>query len=331
MALRFGLIGCGPMGRRLAEELIKLPDACLVAVADPADEARAAAVEAYQAEAYAEPECLLAREEVDAVIVATPSYLHAPLTIAAAQAGKHVFCEKPMALTLGDCDRMIAAAEAAGVKLMVGQVLRLMFPWWRIKELASEGQLGAPVCADVTRVFRLGGRGWRARRDQSGGPLFEVNVHELDFLRHLCGEVAQVSTYGGRFLCENVDYPDAYHINLRFRSGAIAHLQGGCASHASHFAGLVICPGGTLTFGPGWGAAALHRPAADPEPLAAPEDGAPRGLAWELSSFVSWVLRGEPPVVTAHDGRAAVELAVAAYRSMESGQPVDLPLAAGSR
>jgi predicted dehydrogenase len=90
---------------------------------------------------------------------------------------------------------------------------------------------------------------------------------------------------------------------------------------------MAICPGGTLTFGPEWGAALLYRDdVAEPVRIEPDEKAAPDGVDREVASFVGWVLRDEQPIVTAADGRAAVELAEAAYRSIEEGCPVDLPL-----
>jgi predicted dehydrogenase len=312
------------MGRRLADSLASRTDARVVAVVDPVLEARQQAATAYQAEGYADHSRAVARDDVSAAVVATPTYLHKGIVLDAARAGKHVFCEKPMALTVSDCDEMIAVAEAAGVRLMVGQVLRLMFPFWRIKELAVPGELGAPVCVSIRRLMQFSARGWRGRRDQSGGPLFEVHVHELDLMRHLCGEVAQISVYGGRFLSESVDYYDIYLVNLRFRSGAVGHLHGGQAGAGHLFEGRVICPAGVLTFGPDWGTGAMQRAEGVPEPLKPNGRTGPVGLDWELDSFVQWVRTGQAPVLTAQDGRAAVQLAEAAYRSIAEGRPVDL-------
>src|SRR5512140_569179 len=150
MALRFGLIGCGPMGRELAKSVQQIPEAKVVVVADPVEEARQQAMQDSDVPGLADAAEVLARREVEAVIIATPNYLHKEHTLAAAAAGKHIFCEKPMALSVADCDEMIAAADRAGVKLMVGQVLRLLFPFARVAELARESELGAPVAVDIT-------------------------------------------------------------------------------------------------------------------------------------------------------------------------------------
>jgi predicted dehydrogenase len=325
-SLAFALIGCGPMGRGLADALKQVSEARLTAVADPMEEARQQAAEAHGAEAYAEYGEVLARDDVEAVIVATPTTFHKEVTMAAAQAGKHVFCEKPMALTLADCDAMMAACEKAGRKLMIGQVLRLMFPWARIKELTADDELGPAKCVDITRVTPWGGRGWRGKMALSGGPLFEVNVHELDLMRHLCGEVEQVSAYGGNLVSPQFDFPDVVLLNLRFRAGAVGRLRGGCAGPTKRYDGEVICEHGTAAFGPGWGELWRQRPGAERERVELATWTQPSGLVRELASFTQWVLHEETPLITAADGRAAVELATAAYRSLETGRPVDLPL-----
>jgi len=322
--LGFGLVGCGGMGRSLGDSLRARTDSRIVAVADPAEEARGKAAEAYGAEGYGDYRDLLARSDVDAVVIATPSYLHKEVAVRAAEAGTHVFCEKPMALNTGDCDAMIQAASGAGVKLMVGHVLRLIFPWWRIKELANEAELGAPFCVSIRRIMRWSGRGWRSQAGMSGGPLFEVNIHELDFMRHLCGEVSQVSAYGGRFISQEADYYDVYLINLRFRSGAVGQLHGGSTTGGNVYEGRVMCPAGLLSFGPEWGNGTVQRGSEDAQPLGPEGRTGPIGVDWELDSFVRWVVNDEPPVVTGQDGRAAVELAEAARRSIAEGRPIDL-------
>ncbi len=323
--LGVGLIGCGPMGRSLAKSLQSVPEAALVAVSDPVEEARQQAAQEQRVPAHADYQELLARADVGAVIVATPTYLHPEISIAAAAAGKHVFCEKPMALSLTDCDAMIAAAQRAKVKLMVGQVLRLLFPFARVAELAREAELGAPVAVDISRYGPWRPRaGWRRYRSQSGGPLYELNVHELDFLRHLCGEVAEVSAHGGNFLHPEYDFPDLYFVTLCLKSGAVARLRGGGAGQVSKYDGEAICPRGTISWQ--WGEGKVYRPDAEPEPITRDQWGKPDGFVWELTSFVEWVLRDTPPVITAPDGRAAVELAQAAYLSLEERRPVALPL-----
>lgn len=325
--VRVGLIGCGGMGRELAQHLRQVPGATLVAVSDPVEEARSQAAGQFGVPAHADPAELIAREDVDAVIIAAPTYLHREFTLAAAAAGKHIFCEKPMALSVADCDEMLADARTHGVKLMVGQVLRLLFPFAAVAELAQDSGLGRPFAVDIARYGMWRPRaGWRRHRDQSGGTLFEMNVHELDFLRHLCGEVAEVSAVGGNYLHPELDYPDLFFITLRFRSGAVGRLRGGGAGFTQRWDGEALCPRGTLRWDRHEGLARVFRPEGEPEVLTPSQWTKPNGFVWELTSFVEWVRAGVPPVIPPEEARAAVELAQAAYQSLDKGRPITLPL-----
>jgi len=210
--LGVGLLGCGGMGRALARALAPIEEARLVAVWDKAGEAAAAAAEELGVEAARSLEDLLGNKEIGAVLVAAPQFAHAELTTAAAEAGKHVFCEKPMATTLADCDRMIEACRRAGVVLMIGQVCRYHAVHGKVRELVASGEIGRPVCITV---HRLGGpwrgpaaRPWRLRRETSGGNLLEINAHEIDFMRWVFGDVTRVVAVGDRYANDRLDYPD---------------------------------------------------------------------------------------------------------------------------
>jgi predicted dehydrogenase len=136
--------------------------------------------------------------EIDAVYVATPVHLHAEQTVAAAEAGKHVLCEKPMAMGAAECDRMIAACRAAGVRLGIAYYRHFYPAVMRAKELIATGAIGEPVFAQMiaSEPFdpRPGGpRGWLVRRAQSGGgPMADFGCHRLEVLVNLLGPVAQV-------------------------------------------------------------------------------------------------------------------------------------------
>ncbi|MGC9320179.1 MAG: Gfo/Idh/MocA family protein, partial [Armatimonadota bacterium] len=198
--LLIGLIGGGNMGKSLARGVAACDDGRIVAVCDPAEGVAAATAEEIaedeSVDAYTELGEMLEREDIAAVIVAAPNYLHAELTRRAAEAGKHVFCEKPMALAVADARAMIEACDTAGVKLMIGQVLRYLAPYVWIIDLVRAGDLGEPFGMQTTRIG--GGWGgtyraqWRTQRKLCGGPLFEVSAHEIDFMRQILGEAETV-------------------------------------------------------------------------------------------------------------------------------------------
>jgi len=313
------------MGMHLAQTLHGLEDARIVAVADPSEEARNKAAAAFNVPAFADYRELLERPDVRAVLVAVPNYLHRETVVAAARAARHIFCEKPMALTVADCDAMIEAAQKAGVKLMVGQVLRLIPVFAKTREIIASGALGEPICLAITRIGGGGFRGWRRLKEYVGGILFEVNAHEFDFMRSVAGEVASVYAAIGRYVEDPHDYEDTALVTLKFRSGAIGHLHASRKSEIGITDGIIQCTRGTITYN--WGTNRIeYKPLEGEkktvEPAEMPtEDGVHR----EMRSFVEWVLDDVPPVVSWKDGRAAVEIIEAAYRSAATGEPVELP------
>jgi predicted dehydrogenase len=134
---------------------------------------------------------LLAVEDISAVVVATPTYAHAGPTIQAARAGKHIFCEKPIALTVEQADDMISTCERARVKLMIGLVRRFDNQWLRLRELIQDGLIGRPVIwRSSMAVGKGGGYGasWRMQKGQGEGIFVELGVHHFDFALFTFGE-----------------------------------------------------------------------------------------------------------------------------------------------
>ena len=156
--LGVALIGCGGMGRSEGRVLSGVPRARLVAVCDVSAEAGAEFGAEMGVPHVTDHRALLDRQDVDAVLVVTPNGLHTQVVLDAAGAGKHIFCEKPFAFTVAECDQMISAAGEHGVRLMVGHVLRLMPLFQRVIDLFAGGDLGRPVAAQITRLGWLGTR-----------------------------------------------------------------------------------------------------------------------------------------------------------------------------
>jgi len=223
--LRFGVIGIGGMAEHLAKLLQQFEDAVVVAAADTNPERKGAA-DALNAVFYTDYEQMLQKEALDAVVIGTPCGLHLEPTLAAAQAGKHIFLEKPMEISVERCDRMNSAAQEAGVKLMVGQVLRLFPLFQKSLDIIASGEIGKPKAIAVTRagyatVFHSG---WRVKRELAGGMLLETNVHELDYMRTVMGEPKQV--YARMFnLLGKMEYEDVAYLIIDFENGGIGDLE----------------------------------------------------------------------------------------------------------
>ncbi|MDX2033216.1 MAG: Gfo/Idh/MocA family oxidoreductase [Blastocatellia bacterium] len=199
--VRWGLIGCGDISRkRVAPALRDAAGSELVAV----NRARAALAEGFAREFgarrwYADWRELLADDEIDAVYVATPVSLHAEQTIAAAEAGKHVLCEKPMAMDVDECDRMIAACRANGVALSIAYYRRFYPVLHRVRELLASGEIGRPVLAQINAFERFNPqpgqeRHWFVKRALAGGgPMMDFGCHRIEVLMHLLGKVERTT------------------------------------------------------------------------------------------------------------------------------------------
>ncbi|MCD6360141.1 MAG: Gfo/Idh/MocA family oxidoreductase [Armatimonadetes bacterium] len=229
MAIGWGVIGCGGIAdrRTIPEGIIPASGAELVAVQDAVEERTAEVAEKYGVKSYATVEELLADDAVQAVYIATPTHVHHEQTVAAAQAGKHVLCEKPLALTLEECEASIAACEEAGVKFGTNFMMRFHACHVKIKELVDSGALGTPVLgrAELTcwyppiegafrQIPELGG----------GGALIDMGNHCIDLLEFFFGKVVQVTCFTGNVV-QDYQSEDTAVVALQFQCGAVGMVD----------------------------------------------------------------------------------------------------------
>jgi len=229
-AIRWGLIGAGDIVKRRVADALRHGRGCeLVAVG----RARGDLVETFAREVgargYRDWRDLVRDPDVDAVYVATPVHLHAGQTIAAAQAGKHVLCEKPMAMDLGECDRMIAACRSGGVRLGIAYYRRFYPAVHRIREILDAGEIGDPVWTQMTAFepFDPGPgapRSWLLQRSLAGGgPMADFGCHRLEVLLHLHGPVRRVTSIVATVVLRR-EVEDTAAALLQFERGACAML-----------------------------------------------------------------------------------------------------------
>jgi len=233
--LGLGLVGCGGFGLFCMEAFSQLPDVEPVAVADVVPAAAQHAGERFGVPAFLNPAELIARDDIDLVHVATPPSTHHGLVLAAAAAGKHVLCEKPLAMNLAQADEMLAAVAQAGVIAPVNFVLRYNAVTDAVSAILASGVLGQPLSARLTNCAsddKLVAEHWFWDKSVSGGIFVEHGVHFFDLYRHWLGpgEVISahtesrgpVDTPKGPVVCE-----DRVTCTLRHQSGAIAsHYHG---------------------------------------------------------------------------------------------------------
>ncbi|NUP98929.1 MAG: Gfo/Idh/MocA family oxidoreductase [Armatimonadetes bacterium] len=327
--VRIGLVGCGGMGRALFAQAATLDYARIVAVSDLDEARRGEAAEQFGCEGIADFAALIARDDIDAVFVATPGGYHREVVEAAAAAGKHIFSEKPLATSVEDCDAMIAAVERAGVKHATGQVCRFHPTHLRLKQMMSEGPLG-PVLGMY--VERLGARWaashptWRLSYKLSGGALMEINAHEIDFMLWLAGPVKRVSAVGGQMLEDRTDYPDLVFVSMTFESGAVGVLQSSSIATLGSYAGRFDCMDGSASVAQLFGGPITYklRDSDETKTVTPEEMKVETPVLGEVRAFLEALRNGSEPPVTFQDGRAAVQVAEAAYQSVESGQPIEL-------
>jgi predicted dehydrogenase len=309
----FGLIGCGDIARkRVVPAIRELQNCELVAV----NRAQTNLAESFAKEFgarrwYADWRELLQDKEINAVYIATPVYLHVEQTIAAAEAGKHVLCEKPMALDVAECDRMIDACRRNSVKLGIAYYRHFYPVVRRIKEILQSGEIGTPVVAQINAFEWFDPpadhpRAWLLKKEQSGGgPMFDFGCHRIEVLLDLFGRVRQVkSTMTNDFFKRKVE--DVAIATFQFEQGVCATLT---VAHSARE------PQDTLdVFG---SKGSLHVSVLNEGTLRVLSESGERTESLPpaanihqplLENFVRAVIENREPLVTGQIGRAIAEL-----------------------
>jgi predicted dehydrogenase len=196
--MKVAVCGVGPMGRMHAQLLKQNPAVELVAIADVQEELRNELGAELGVETYSTGESLVDARIADVIWVCMPTYLHAPMTIRALASGHHVFCEKPMALNADECAAMIAAADAAGRMLTVGQVLRFWPEYVFLKNAIETGAYGKLETLSMLRVgnVTIGWQEWFLDEKRGGTQIFDRHIHDTDMTLWLLGKPTGVVTYG---------------------------------------------------------------------------------------------------------------------------------------
>lgn len=340
--LRFGICGLGFMGRSHLARLRGHPHAEVVAVCDR-DPARRAGdwsdalgnlnlnqeTDGRQAlenvQAYAEAQELIADADVQAIVVALPTHLHAAISIAALQAGKHVLCEKPMAYHPNECNHMLAAARANGRTLMIAQCIRFWPQYVTIKRLVDEGRIGNVRFLTLRRLGlppTYSADNWLLDSTRSGGAILDLHVHDIDFAHWLLGVPASLVARGMIGPSGSIDHVVATYT---YGDGRYAQLEGGWALAAPWPFDMEISAHGergTLGWALSRGEAVhFNRGGAATEEIACAGDA----LRCQMDYFVDCVREQRPvELCTPASTRISVNLSWLERRSVETGKMVPL-------
>lgn len=323
--MKVAIIGCGGLGQVHADCYARIPGVTVAAVCD-IDEAQANRVAAsVDAAVYTSFDDMLAQADFELISITLPTYLHKEFTVRAAAAGKHVLCEKPIALNSQDAEAMIAACEANGVRLFIGQVVRFFPEYAQMKARVEEGALGTIGTVHCRRVGGHPGhaRDWYFDEAKSGGVIADLMIHDIDFVRWTLGEVKSV--YALRRTNRDQDYA---HATLVFENGAVAALEShwgypGSFRTAAEIAGSTgilradSMKSSSLTvMKSGDGGEAGRRVEVPQSP------SFQNPYEQEIAHFIDCIRTGREAIVTARDAAKALEIARAAVESAQSGKAV---------
>jgi len=330
-----GLVGAGRAGMVHATNLMRYePEAVLTAVVDERlDAAERVAAGGERVQTFASLGEALQEIDLDAVVITTPTFTHRDLTVQAAEAGKNVFCEKPMALTVQDCRDMIDAANRAGVILQIGFMRRFQPEFVEAKRRVEAGDIGEPmIVKSLTRGPGLPPP-WAWDLRTSNGMLAEVNSHDFDCVRWLAGsdiERVYAETSNWKGADRGVTTPDFYDnavVTLRFFSRALGTIDGTCPADYGYDARVELLGSqGLLIIGDVRGQPILEIRDREVGAIAPihrtwPERFA-EGYRAEMHAFVRALLDGRSPQVTGEDGLHAVCGVIASNRSWQEERPV---------
>jgi myo-inositol 2-dehydrogenase/D-chiro-inositol 1-dehydrogenase len=340
---RVGLVGSQFVSSIHAAAVRSVADAELLAVASPtADHARRLAERFGVPHVFTDYRRMLDLEELELVVLGIPNDLHCQATLDAAAAGKHVVCEKPLCLNLGQADRMIAACRAAGVKLMYAEELCFAPKYVRLKQLLDQGALGRPTLIKQSEKHDgpHAAHFWQVERS-GGGVTMDMGCHAVEFFRWMLGKPKIASVYA------QMD-TQVHAAKTRGEDNAllIVQFEGGCVGLAEE---SWTKPGGmddrAEVYGSGGVAYAdlLHGNAIETfsttgYDYAVEKAGTTAGWSFavyeelwnygfpqEMAHFVDCVRHDRQPLETGEDGRAVLEAVFAAYRSAAAGRKVPLP------
>lgn len=254
--IKFGIIGCGRIAQRHAQHIANTPNIELTAVSDVVAGRAQQLGTTYKAAVYQDLEQLLANSDIDVLSICTPNGLHAQHSIAALKAGKHVLCEKPMAISVYDCGEMIKAAEKANRRLFVIKQNRYNPPVEAVKKVIETGQLGNINSVQLSCFWNRNEdyykNSWKGTQELDGGTLYTQFSHFVDLLYYLVGDVSEVQAFGANYCHKGIiEFEDTGVVILKFHNNALGTINYTVNSYGGNMEGSLTLFGdkGTVKIG----------------------------------------------------------------------------------
>jgi predicted dehydrogenase len=335
--IRICMLGAGRVGKNHSNSLRRfVRDAEIVAIVDPAQDILHATADEYEIpDRFASLEEAIEKAEFEAVIITTPTFTHRQLAVLAAQHGKHVFLEKPMALNLFQCDEIIQAAAKAGVILQIGFMRRFDPEFAAAARRIQAGEIGRPMLVKSLTHGPGLPPPWARELKRSNGLLAEVNSHDWDTVRWLMGSnyqrvYTEVANFKGE--ANQIEAPDFYDnaiVNIRFESGGLGSISGICPCGYGYDARVeIVGDKGIMQIGELQGQAVIVCTNRDQGLIQPIYRTWPERFAWgyvhEMEHFIDCIQRQVLPLVGGEDGRWAVAGVLAGTRSVLEQRPVEL-------
>ncbi len=340
--IKAGIIGAGVAGGWHALSLKKIPEKVQLAFICDIDEKKGKRLKRTNKEAniltdYKE---LLARDDIDTVHICLPHFLHAEVTVEAAKYGKHILCEKPIANTLEECDKMIEATKKAGVKLMIAENQRFLPALIKIKEIIGKGTIGD---IKLVRTYEGGSEvasmsdpnSWKCKWIEGGGGAWmDSGVHRIAVLNYLIGDIKSISGHAEKLLsqCEG-KADDNCVMNVQFESGALGEIAISFTVASDWNCSLELYgTKGTILENHNWEKpiklySTLPGPNrcewVEPEVFHEPYPGYYRiSFLEEIKHFYDCVINNKEPEMSGEDGKKALEIVLLGYESAKSGKRI---------
>lgn len=333
MTIKVGVIGCGKIGDVGHLTGYKdCPNTQVVAVSDINEKAAKAMAEKYQVPHYfTDYKEMLAMKEIDAISVAVPNFLHAEMTIAACNAGKHVLCEKPMATTLEEAQLMIDAAQRNNVILEICMAYRYTTQAQAAKKIFDSGMLGK--INSVVAVFGSPGPEFWSPEGQwffnkklaMGGAMADLGIHLIDVVRYLVGsDVSKVCGFTATHE-KKADVDDSGACSLLFKNGTLGTLFSSWTYKPGGMYITFFCEKGTLYFGrnPRYDKPLVVE-LVDPPSTLIPELPAMPESGTRYQHFIHCIESGQSPMTNGTEGMKALKVILGLYESMEKGITVEI-------